>query len=174
MAISEKTILQVLIRDRALLLSRIDAIVRDPHLAEDVFQELSIQVLDQRENLKDEQHLVRWLRQAARHRAIDAYRGRSRQPMFLSDDIETLIDEQWGRLSTDDAQEMNDALMRCISRLSDYNRRLIELRYRENLTGRRLAEMLDRRINTVKVALTRVHRALLNCVEQQLRQEVRG
>ncbi len=173
MAITEKIILQVLIRDRALLLSRIDAVVRDPHLAEDVFQELSIQVLDQRDALKDEQHLIRWLRQAARHRAIDAYRSRSRQPLLLSEHVETMIDEQWGEIDSDDAQDMSDALHRCISRLSDYNRRLIELRYRENLTGRRLAEMLDRRTNTVKVALTRIHRALLNCVEQQMRQEAR-
>ena len=47
--------------------------------------------------------------------------------------------------------------------------RLLAMRYEEEISGQEIADRLGRPINTVYVTLTRLHRALEECVRAQLR-----
>ena len=172
MALTEQQVVSVLLRQRTAILARIDTIVRDAHKAEDVLQEVSMAALDKRDTIVDLDHLPRWLSKVAREKAIDLVRRESARPLVFSDDVLDLMENEWAETDRADAAAMQDALRSCLEGLSPYARRRIESRYREDLTGPQLAEQMGRSINTVKVALTRAHRALLECMRTQMGEEV--
>lgn len=161
-----ETIASQLMRERPTLLAWTWAIVRDHHLAEDILQEVAVEVMRKHDEINDAEHLGRWLRRAARLRGIDALRRRGRGPAPLSDETLDALAEAWP--PADAASPRMEALRACLAQLGAYARRLVALRYREGLSGQALADALDRKLNTVQVALSRAHGQLADCVRQRL------
>jgi RNA polymerase sigma-70 factor (ECF subfamily) len=55
-------------------------IVRDPALAEEVAQDVFLELYEQLPSLASEEHVVHWLRRVTVHRSIDQARRRLRRP----------------------------------------------------------------------------------------------
>jgi RNA polymerase sigma-70 factor (ECF subfamily) len=168
MAVSEDTIVRLLMRQRVQLLSYIDAIVRDDHMAEDVFQDVCALAVTKRDQIESEEHLMRWIRQAARYRASYAMRQRFNQPMLFDGALLDDLDALWAEHDHKPTEAITDALRSCLSKLSPYARQLVNLRYARGLSGASLAEAVGRQLNTVYVALTRIHRNLGQCIRKAL------
>ena len=49
-------------------------------------------------------------------------------------------------------------------------RKLVDLRYRQNVSGKEVARKLSLPVNTVYVAMSRIHRTLSECVRRHLAQ----
>lgn len=162
----EKTIV-LLLAHRAMLLGYITSIVRDAHLAEDVFQDVSLVVLKKGVALQDEQAFPAWARQIARLEALTALRKRKQAPQLLDQTVLEMLDQHW-RASDREPSAARQALSECVQRLSPPARRLIELRYVDNLRGPEVAEKLARPLNTVYVALSRTYRFLSGCIRRRL------
>ncbi len=171
MAISEDVVVHMLVRERTKLIAFIRSIIPDHRLAEDVFQDLCVLVLKSREQIESEKHLLSWMRTVARHKALNQLRDELRRPRVIDDDLLESLESKWRAYDEVDVSELTDVLTECVKKLSPYGQRLIELRYRDGLTGRRLAEVLNRKVETVYVALTRVHRALSNCMGRATNQQ---
>ncbi|QNN22679.1 sigma-70 family RNA polymerase sigma factor [Planctomycetales bacterium ZRK34] len=169
MAVNEELVVRELWRQRIRLLAYIEVIVRDRDLAEDVFQEIGVAALTKRDQINDREHLVRWLGQAARYHGLTAARNRSRHHRLFDSRVLDHIEAMWQRDEPAAADVSGAALETCLGQLTGYNRKLIELRYRQGLTGSALAEAAGRSKNTVYVALARVHKALAECVTRELR-----
>lgn len=169
MALELDVILRHLFAERGLLFGYIRSIVRDDHMAEDVLQEVSILAMQKRKQIRDLDALGRWLRSAARLQSLDAIRAAHRAPMLFDDAVLDLLDQRWEQQERE-ARESDrlDALRRCIEELSDYGRRLLELRYGQGLAGPRLGQRLGKPANTVSVALSRVHSSLMKCVVRRM------
>lgn len=168
MPVNEEMVLRVLLAEQVKLLGYLQAIVHDPHIADDLFQEVSLHALKHRDKINDQAHLLRWLRQVACHQAIDHLRQQRRQLMIFDKDLEQKIEQEWSAMDDVSTHAMLEALNVCLDKLSPYGRKLIQLRYSRELTGPRLAKALHRSVNTVSVALSRVHRVLFNCMQKQL------
>ncbi len=70
---------------------------------------------------------------------------------------------------TDDADHLAEragALDRCLAALGDEPRRLLDFRYRDQLSPSEIARRLGRLASSVRVALTRVRQVLLACMER--------
>ena len=67
-----------------------------------------------------------------------------------------------------DSEEISQMLERCIAKLSSYSNKLIMLRYNNNLTGAKLAQVLNKKVKSVYVALSRTHHALRECMRKQI------
>lgn len=171
MPISEEQIVQVLLRDRDKLLAYTQSLVRNPCQAEDIFQDVSLRALRSREKIEDETHLLRWLRLAARHQCIAVLRSNTRSPIVMSEHLLNAIDEKWRTIDEQSSSEMMEALRHCLDQLSPYAKRLVNLRYVEGLTGRKLADRVHRKVQTVYVAISRIHRALFNCIQNRVAME---
>jgi len=167
MSIEQDTIVRVLMRDRALLQAYIWAIVRDNHLAEDILQDVSVLAVNKRGEIHDEAHLDGWLRQTARYKSLNAIQKRDSSPLRLDDRVLEALEASWGDEHEGGTADLVDALQHCVGKLSDYARRLVELRYSQGLSGQHLADAVDRNLNTVYVALTRIHHTLRDCVREQ-------
>jgi RNA polymerase sigma-70 factor (ECF subfamily) len=159
----------LLLSHRAMLLGYITAIVRDPDLAEDVFQNVALVVLDKAGDV-DGDGFPAWARRVARLESLAALRKRRRAPELLDQSMLDLLEDHW---SAGDAAPApaRKALRECVEGLSPYARQLIRLRYAEGLSGQDVAERLNRSPNTVYVALSRTYRHLADCVERRLARE---
>lgn len=166
--LDEKAVIRELWRQRITLLSYLEVIVRDEYLAEDVFQEISVAVLRKRHEIKDVQHLEAWLRQAARFHGVAAVRKLARQPMIFNDAMLDQLDAVWTRRDVHEVSDRSEMLRDCIDELSPYAKQLVDLRYGQGLSGTELASRVHRKLNTIYVALSRIHRTLADCIDQRL------
>lgn len=167
MPVNEEIILRKLIQDRDRFLAYIRSIVRDDHLADDVLQDVSLLALKSRDRIDSEKHLMHWIRQASRHKAITLIQQRNRGPV-VNEELLDLLDAEWAVYDELHSSDVVDALRRCLTKLSPYAARLIELRYTEGLVGKKLAAAVNRKVKTVYVALSRVHRSVANCIREEL------
>jgi RNA polymerase sigma-70 factor (ECF subfamily) len=163
------SVARALFRDRARLLGYVTAIVRDPHLADDVSQDVTLLAMQRAGRIRDVEHLLLWARKAARYKALEALRARGAGWLHLDDDVLDALEAEWdaAHWHAADAQEQVDDLRACMQRLSPRARRILQLRYGDGLSGLQLAGTLTIGVTSVYVALSRIHRALRECIARR-------
>jgi RNA polymerase sigma-70 factor (ECF subfamily) len=119
-------------------------------LAEDLAQDVFMQLNSNLKSIESGKHLVFWLRQVTTFRAIDQLRRRSRFEM-------TAFDEETQLFSTVDGGDplLQRHLRLLIAELSPEARAVLLLRYQEDLDPVDIARTLDMPLNTVKSHLKR-------------------
>lgn len=165
MPVAEADLLRVLLREQPRLLAYIRSIVVNQHLAEDVFQDISVLALQARDGLDSERHLAHWLRKTARHKALNAAQKKANRTALLSTQTLDLLESEWSRVDQLDLAEQTQQLERCIDLLPEPSRRLIQLRYRDGQSGKQIAQKVGRKTEAVYMALSRLRVALKKCVE---------
>lgn len=137
----------------------------DRQEAEDLAQEVFLQLHHKLAGLQSGAHLVFWLRKVTLHRAIDRLRRRGTHPVAPLKEAATLASETPGAdplLAT--------RLARLIGQLPPAARAVIVLRYQEDLDPTQIARTLGMSINTVKSHLRRS----LSLLREWLAPEVEG
>ena len=162
---------RTLLAERGTLLAYIHSLVRDRHAAEDVFQSVMVAAISKRDEIQDRLHLLKWLRTAARFEALGQIRRNTAQPAGLDDAVLNQLEAHWARHDAHPGSVKADALRHCVDRLAPHARQLLQLRYEDGISGERLAAVVGKSLNTVYVALTRIHRTLADCVRAQLHRE---
>ncbi len=160
----------LLLSHRAMLLAYIVAIVRDPDLAEDIFQNVAMVVLDKAHGVAKDEEFPPWARRVARLEALTALRKRKRVPELLDQSVLELLEDHWSFTETEPAPKRK-ALRECVEKLSPYARQLIQLRFVDECSAQEVASQLNRSPNTIYVALSRTYRHLAGCVERRLARE---
>jgi RNA polymerase sigma-70 factor (ECF subfamily) len=140
--------------------------LQDRPLAEDVTQEVFLQLYREQAALETEQHIRHWLRKVASHRCIDAARRRKVRPRLA---IEDLSYEPAARESFNDPL-LSETLRKLIATLPETPRMIVVLRYQEDLDPSEIAEMVGVPLATVK---SHLHRSLAMLREklQRLKKE---
>ncbi len=164
MPLERETVLRLLLIERTKILAYLYAILHDHQGAEDVLQDVSVLALDRCTDIEDERHFLGWVRKAARFKALHALRQRRLQPVGLDDEVLDLLDADWQTLDDTSPRDLVDRLRVCLDRLTPNARRLVELKYVEGLAGATIADRLGRHVRSVYTALSRVHRALSDCM----------
>jgi RNA polymerase sigma-70 factor (ECF subfamily) len=126
--------------------------LRDRALAEELAQDVFLQLYRNLGEIESPAHLKFWLRRVASHRAIDVARRRRWWPKFGLDEIPEPAQSEPGRDSLLDRH-----LRKLIATLPESQRAVVVLRYQEDLDPMEIAEILDMPVATVKSYL---HRAL--------------
>ena len=168
MSMDSKTIVRVLMQQRDRLFAYIWSIVGDAHLAEDVLQEVSLLAMENGGEVADEVRLAAWLRHAARNKALEAVRRRSRQPTPLDEAILEAMEPDWQQYDALEESELVDLLRTCVKQLTANNQRIVTLRYVDGLKSNEIARRLHRNVSAVYQAITRIHRALSECMSRRL------
>jgi RNA polymerase sigma-70 factor (ECF subfamily) len=168
MALKQDVVVQLLLLNRGKLVGAIRAMVGDEHLAEDIFQEVSIAAVSKCGEIEDVEHFGGWLRCAARFQSLIALRNRNRLPRSLSPEVMELLEAHWQRFDGKADIEIAEALRACVERLGPYAKQVIATRYDEGKQGTKLADAMNRSMDTVYKALTRAHGALRKCIQDQL------
>jgi len=163
-------VVRALIRDRAKLLGYAWAILRDHHAADDVFQEVTVLAMERPGEIADEAHLARWARKAARLKCLEVLRRRSKRSLPLDGDVLDLLEAEWEDPAS--GEERVDHLRECVDKLSPRAREVLGMRYSLGLSGARVAELLQIKVESVYVALARIHKALGDCISRRAGPEV--
>lgn len=171
MVLGHEIIAASLMRRRTELLAYIWAIVADEHIAEDVMQEVCRLAILKSDEIKDADHLIPWARTTARFVALNALRKTQRATPTLDASLLDLLEPHWPRSQHVGDTDHVDALRRCLGHLSPNARRLVQLRYTDNISGSELAEIVGQKTRSVYTALSRIHRTLGECVRRLLSEE---
>lgn len=133
------------------------------HEAEELAQEVFVQLYRDLERIESSAHLAAWLRRTTFHRIIDSLRRRRRAPALESFDEAADI-EGCARQSDMEARDtpagLGDPLLarrlaRLLAALAPVPRLVLLLRFQEDLDPSEIARELDLPLNTVKSHLKR-------------------
>jgi|HubBroStandDraft_4_1064222.scaffolds.fasta_scaffold124488_3 RNA polymerase sigma-70 factor (ECF subfamily) len=122
----------------------------DRHDAEDLAQDVFLQLHRSVATIESDAHLSFWLRKVTINRAIDRLRREPRHVEATFEDALNLISE-----TSDDDPMLQRRLRELIGRLPPAPRAVILLRYQEDLDPTEIARTLSMSINTVKSHLKR-------------------
>ncbi len=159
----------ILLAERLPLTAFITCVTRDFHLAEDVFQEVCVKAVGRATEFETAAHVMNWARLAGKNRAIDILRSRDGRYVGLSDEMLAVLAVEWPE--QDRANQMQEALGKCIDQVTPNNRELLRLRYFERRNCTDVAAIMGRKIETVYQALARLHKTLGDCMRIQIQNE---
>ena len=161
-------ILRVLMPERTKQIALAWSILRQPHLAEDAYQDMLTKVFENDDIFEGPQHLCDWSWKVIRNRCYELIRQRKYQVALLDESILDLVDAELERRDTSDMPLRADALRKCIDGLSEKSRETIRMRYFEGLRGNQVAEKLGRKPETVYKTLQRIYVTLAQCIQKKL------
>jgi RNA polymerase sigma-70 factor, ECF subfamily len=168
MGLDASRIVRLLMSERSRLFSYIWAIVGDAHLAEDVFQEVSLLCIEKGGEVAGEPQFRVWLRRAARFKALQAVRQLKHRPAPLEESVIEKLEEYWVEYDATPESDLVETLRECIRLLTPNNRKLMVLRYTKGLRTNQIAQRLKRQVTAVRQSLARSHRSLYDCVHAKL------
>ena len=154
---------------RARLLGYVTAIVRDPHLAA-TSSEVTLLAM-QRAGGSGATSPPPLGEKSSALQVVEALRA-SGGGGCPGDDVLDALEAEWDAAGSDAAgsdaaaEQVHD-LRGCMQRLSARARRILHLRYSDGLSGLQLAETLTIGVASVYVALSRIHRALRDCMARR-------
>jgi RNA polymerase sigma-70 factor (ECF subfamily) len=144
-------------------------IVHDPSLAEEVAQDVFLELYGHLPSLASEEHVVHWLRRVTVHRSIDQARRRLRRPQDHAavSFAESGVAEP-AAVSQEADPWLAERLRQMIEALPIIPRTVIVLRYQEGLGPEEIAAVLEMPVATMKSHLQRALK-VLRAKSQRLR-----
>lgn len=152
------------------LFGYIFCMVRSLPDAEDVFQQTAMTMWDKFDDFTIGTSFIAWAKTIARNKSLTFLRTQRRERAKFSDEvIEQLADRDlW---DTDTVEERLSALARCRQKLSNIDQTLLSQCYGAATTIREAAERLNRPVESVYSSLSRIRRALYECIRRSLAKE---
>jgi RNA polymerase sigma-70 factor, ECF subfamily len=148
-AAPEMTFTEMLRANQSMVFSLAYHFLRDPGAAEEVAQDVFLQLYRKIDNLDSPKHVTFWLRKVTSHRSIDYARKRGSRTIALEDVAEPSIIGQQGD------PMLNRRLRQLIATLPEKPRIVMVLRYQEDLTPEEISGVLEMPVRTVKSHLQR-------------------
>jgi RNA polymerase sigma-70 factor, ECF subfamily len=163
----EQGMTRELLEIRDSLFAFILSLVRDFDMAEDVFQEVSVRILEHKETYTPGTNFGAWAREFARRVAFEEQRRRNR--LLLSDKAITAVSDCF-QVVEETETERRMALRTCMQRLSRQMRDVVRLRYEEGLSLSTIGINTRKTSGAVQVALHRTREWLGRCIRKQMTQ----
>ena len=169
MTLKEDKVVEIVFRNRLKLTAYVRSIVGDFHTAEDIYQTASLEAVRSVAKFNDAEHVVRWLWKVCRNESIKKLAEQKRRPLLLDEQTLEVVQSQFEKNSLMNSQDTYAMLEKCLKELSVFARQMIHLRYKKDLTGPDLAGALNRKVKSVYVTLSRIHRKLRECIVKKAR-----
>jgi RNA polymerase sigma-70 factor (ECF subfamily) len=159
--------IHLLLQHKSQLLGYIFCMVRNLTDAEDVFQQMSLTLWDKFGDFVPGTSFVAWAKVVARNKALTFLRSQRRERARFSDDVVDLLADRelW---SPDAVEERIAALVQCRQKLSKVDQALLSDCYGTANAFRDVAERLGRSVDSVYSSLSRIRRALYDCIQRTI------
>lgn len=167
MPLDHETILKHLFEARQRLSAAAWLIVRDAQAIEDLFQNVALKSVTKNVSFEHEGALLSWAMVSIKREAIDWLRKRKPETLGLEPEVLDLISEEWTTHSHPEGSRM-EALRDCLASVPEKSRQLLHLRYFEGHSCDEVAHQVGASVDAVYQRLSRLHRALKDCVDQKL------
>lgn len=110
---------------------------------------------------------VAWAIGIARNELLAYRRRKSVYRQFFDDETFEKIGEAFAAVE-EERKPLLEALQNCMRHASDKSRRLLQLRYIEDLRYEDIAKALNVSLGSIKVGMHRLRAALRDCVERRM------
>ena len=147
--VAESDFAEIVRRHQAMVYSIALRFLADPAAAEELAQDVFLQLHASLGSLKSEHHMRFWLRKVTSHRCIDAKR-RHRPPQMSLDEAP----EPAAPVQREDPL-LSRRLCQLVTSLPEKPRLIVILRYQEDMTAEDIADVLAMPVATVKSHLQR-------------------
>jgi RNA polymerase sigma-70 factor, ECF subfamily len=142
----------------------------DRGLAEEIAQDVFLELDRNLTKLESPVHALAWLRRVTMSRSRDALRRRKVRRV----DLWTELDENYSAQGEEHSSPVAVRLERLLATLPEAQREALVLRYQEDLSPEEIAVTLEEPVATVKSHLQRGLKLLRAKAESQLKEYVRG
>lgn len=145
----------------------IRSMVPHHHDAQDLLQRTAAKTFRSIGSYDPTRPFTAWVIAIARNEVRNHWRTRARDRHVFGDEHLELVATAFEEIEAE-ATPMREALLICLEGLGERSRRLLALKYEEQLDAAAIGERLSMKANAVLVAIHRVRRALRDCVERRL------
>ncbi|MCO6042330.1 sigma-70 family RNA polymerase sigma factor [Aeoliella sp. ICT_H6.2] len=149
------------------VLSYIRSIVVDFHRADDVLQETAATVAEKFDEYDRTLPFAPWALGIAKFKVLEYLRSSSRDRLVFSEEVAESIAGAFSELQIK-ASDTEIALEQCVSRVRGRPRKLLEMRYLRQTSVEDVAQATGMTSTAVRVALHRIRKSLLQCLQDQL------
>lgn len=156
------------------LISFISGVLRDPQEAEDIFQEVWLKLVAAMDKGIQIESQAKWCRKAAKLLILERWRNQRTAKVFADSTLIEFLD--FVDQAYDENESIHDlrtdrlrALMECLQALPEKSKRLIALKYDQDLALKDIATQVHQSTDAVIKALLRLRQALVICVQKKLR-----
>jgi RNA polymerase sigma-70 factor, ECF subfamily len=144
----------------------VHALVRDHDAARDVLQDTALVIFRRFEEYDGERPFVAWALGIARFQVMGLQRDAARCLVVFDDEVLEKFTDSWAELAPT-VSDRTVALESCIERLAAHARRLVQLRYFDDLDAEQISQRLGSKGASVRVTLQRIREQLRTCITQQ-------
>jgi RNA polymerase sigma-70 factor (ECF subfamily) len=139
------------------------------HDVDDLAQDVYVELYRCLDRVPEEVAIKHWLKGIARNLCMNYFRRSSRRARLQRAALAEMLAELSGYDEPDrgDAQ-VEVALRQCVEHLPKESRRMVKLRYEDELPSLTIAEQLGSTSEAIRIALFRIRSALRNCLVQRL------
>lgn len=149
----------------------VHALVPSWHDAEDIIQEVRLQLWREFDTFQPGTDFAAWARTIARYAVRKHVTTSQRKPLLLSGDVENVLMARIARTPKQQADRRLQMLAECVRKLGSDAVDLLRRCYIEKQKIKDIATELGRSLGGTYQAISRVRRELLGCVREHLRQE---
>ena len=142
--------------------------------ASDIMQETSKMMWDKFDSFKEDSNFLAWGITIARYRVLE-FRNKKKRLKEIQFD-ETVIESIHSDISKhqDKTNEFLAYIKNCFKKLPDFDKRIVLMRYHEDLKVKEMAGNLGTTVQTVYRNISRVQGSLLMCLKKNMTYEEKG
>lgn len=140
------------------------------HDAEDVVQRIAQELARRFGEYEPDRPFVGWALWIAKSRIIDFYRAQGRSQIVFSNDLLKRLADTISA-QAESRNDRREALDACLDELPDKSRKLLDLRYVDELSAAEAAKAIGSTGGSVRVLLSRIRTALADCVQRRVATE---
>lgn len=164
----KEAVLELLRRNWAWLRGLVLGVVHNADEAEDILQDICVQVISKIDTLREPELFIRWLAAIARRQALQYTRRQNKRPVTIDDEIiDRQPDDKSGELFENiERKERYQQILDAINSLDEKYRQVLIMQYTSGLTYAQIAEALDIPITTLQIRLVRARRMVINQINK--------
>jgi RNA polymerase sigma-70 factor (ECF subfamily) len=164
---------RLFLKHQRMLKAYLLSLVHDLSDAEDLLQEVGVRVLANTSSHVPEERFGAWSRGIAHNLALHHWRRARKSWRAATFDLfAEAVDRAYEEAEEEERahrawQERSTALRECLQSLGTEARALLEQRYVHNLSSTQIGEQSKRSPNAIRIALLRIRKALLRCMDRR-------
>ncbi|MEM6689657.1 MAG: sigma-70 family RNA polymerase sigma factor [Planctomycetota bacterium] len=167
--LSEADFVRLFARHELALRNYARLIMPDWNGVDDVLQDASITMWENRQQLQDETGFLPWGKVIVRHKCFNAIAKRRRDRLVLDKNVlELIASEEEAESPTEDLIRVQLSLSECLKELSPERRELVLAPYRGAGQVKKLAEQGSKTANALYKIIGRLRARLSQCVEKKI------
>ena len=169
-----KPLIQQYLELRSEFLGYLYAITRDSDLAEEVYQNAAIVVIEQSQKPEKIRDSRPWMKEVIRRQALHAIRSRVKakeQARAISPELLEVVSDMFlkDETETSHVQAETKALRKCLEKLPIDKREMVLMRYEKDSSFDQISSQIQSTPAAVQRGLSRIRKRLHDCIRQRLR-----